>query len=965
MKTNQFLLLILLVISGNILLAQNGWIDKGSFKEMPYPVDNPVLMDKSPDGKFLYIISTNKERTKTYYSVADFETGEVQSNFDIPQKDYRIISEDGKTIYYCDSLRFGAFEPFTGREVFNIKLQSKKELIDSINCISKIRHLFSWKDKQRFFVPIECEFQRSENYDWGLTGNYYIIDKSGNIEYSSELIGSINNFIPGKDKESYIITFSFEESRKPNFYNISQSEMRMYSNEGYSVLEFSQLSDFSPELNAFVTVSELGLNIYDAKTRLKIRDLKLQFSFLDFCFISGGRYIAFAYSSNWSKKSFILTIIDVNTGVIALQLTLPALISKETILFNFGNSLILNGSNKLIKVEPKFLNSDFMAYFSTENKHIIEGNDAKFYNFSPGNPDSVKWDFGDGETSADWSTGHIFSKPGVYDITLTAFKGNIRDSFKIKECIIVHKKLIPEFSVEPQSGVPPFDVKIERISKEGNFVFYMGNKIIVNDIKTSNESSFTYRIDNPGNLYIWLDESDSVFTFSSHKLVESEYQKIISPIFTTNKIFSEEYISSNIETVMEGNNNNIVFKTKYREYDKQSLALIKQYSRIQSIGKNFEGQKTIMEFNEDIDIVKLENRDYLVIFKKEGNSTLEIDENGSEISKDKFLPGVNRRILSIKQGLDGLVYIENSGNEKYYITAMNSYGIKMWEIETSRLISYLPLKSGGIAIGFDRSVIFDYYKFPLGFIEFYTKAGVLTRKIDLESYFYYYNSGFCYKSPVLLFQKNNDEIIFIKSTDGTTSPKPDKLVSTDNKELYSNITGRIFMIDENHWLNQNKGYYIYNTFDKSSIYDTLNNSYSLGTSFSDGEYLYLGGNIFNSYMPGKGYLLSTNSCLLKTRLITDITGIEEDNPEKSSQFNAFFDFSGDNIIIEILDDEQSIYQIDIYDMMGRCVIKSGLDASNHEGNELKIYAPGLPAGVYFIGCSNSKGLKTGKLIKPF
>lgn len=59
------------------------------------------------------------------------------------------------------------------------------------------------------------------------------------------------------------------------------------------------------------------------------------------------------------------------------------------------------------------------------------------------NYDRVEWNFGDGESSTLTEPSHSYKKKGIYDVTLTAFKGTSNSKITVKVCI----SIIPYFNV--------------------------------------------------------------------------------------------------------------------------------------------------------------------------------------------------------------------------------------------------------------------------------------------------------------------------------------------------------------------------------------------------------------------------------------------------------------------------------------------------------------------------------------
>ncbi len=72
-----------------------------------------------------------------------------------------------------------------------------------------------------------------------------------------------------------------------------------------------------------------------------------------------------------------------------------------------------------------------LVKFSVENNQVKLPARASFTNNSP-DADRYEWDFGDGSKSVEKNPKHLFTKSGIYQVTLKSFKGNKMNSIQQK-----------------------------------------------------------------------------------------------------------------------------------------------------------------------------------------------------------------------------------------------------------------------------------------------------------------------------------------------------------------------------------------------------------------------------------------------------------------------------------------------------------------------------------------------------
>lgn len=87
--------------------------------------------------------------------------------------------------------------------------------------------------------------------------------------------------------------------------------------------------------------------------------------------------------------------------------------------------------------------------------------EVTFTNTSTGNPTSFKWDFDDGNNSADQNPKHTFAKARKYKVSLTVANGSVTSEAYVKEITVTEKPgQVPETEIEvdPTTGLAPLNV---------------------------------------------------------------------------------------------------------------------------------------------------------------------------------------------------------------------------------------------------------------------------------------------------------------------------------------------------------------------------------------------------------------------------------------------------------------------------------------------------------------------------
>ncbi|MCZ7584310.1 MAG: PKD domain-containing protein [Deltaproteobacteria bacterium] len=99
------------------------------------------------------------------------------------------------------------------------------------------------------------------------------------------------------------------------------------------------------------------------------------------------------------------------------------------------------------------------ASFDAQPKNGLPPLDVSFLNFSTGTIDETRWDFGDGETSAETEPAHRYTAAGTYTVSLTV-SGPAGSDNAVMDGMIVVGCPAPEadFNYGPDEGPAPLTV---------------------------------------------------------------------------------------------------------------------------------------------------------------------------------------------------------------------------------------------------------------------------------------------------------------------------------------------------------------------------------------------------------------------------------------------------------------------------------------------------------------------------
>ncbi|MGW1455392.1 T9SS type B sorting domain-containing protein [Salegentibacter agarivorans] len=155
---------------------------------------------------------------------------------------------------------------------------------------------------------------------------------------------------------------------------------------------------------------------------------------------------------------------------------------------------------------PPFVQSLFKSSFEVEN--LCFGMDTKFTISGEPDFDSVRWEFGDGETSNTPNPSHAYSEPGIYTVALIKTSNGIPQDPVCKEITILKlPEIAQDYTLQqcdisdndPGDGITTFNLQLARnelLSSENSSVqlyFYENEQNAMDDVENTQALSSTYR----------------------------------------------------------------------------------------------------------------------------------------------------------------------------------------------------------------------------------------------------------------------------------------------------------------------------------------------------------------------------------------------------------------------------------------------------------------------------------------
>ncbi|HVP97030.1 PKD domain-containing protein [Methanoregula sp.] len=198
------------------------------------------------------------------------------------------------------------------------------------------------------------------------------------------------------------------------------------------------------------------------------------------------------------------------------------------------------GSASSFSVSPALI-AGFIATSATEGDAPLN---VSFMDRSAGAPDSWSWDFGDGTSSRDQNPTHLYSAPGVYDVSLTVETQDQSDTATIQsEVIVTPPRLVANFSAQPISGTAPLTVRFTDLSSGSptswNWTFQEVTNISFLTIgtvpyATSGDQNPVITFTDQGIYNVWLTANN---IYGSSDLLRAGYIEVSAPYnITTNDI---------------------------------------------------------------------------------------------------------------------------------------------------------------------------------------------------------------------------------------------------------------------------------------------------------------------------------------------------------------------------------------------------------------------------------------------
>lgn len=322
-----------------------------------------------------------------------------------------------------------------------------------------------------------------------------------------------------------------------------------------------------------------------------------------------------------------------------------------------------------------------------------------FRDTSAGSPDTWHWDFGDLTQSQDKNPEHIYSVPGSYTVTLTASRGNQKDTLIRKTAVIASPpRVVANFSASPQKGPAPLSVRCKdtSINAPSSWIWTFGPK---STPLTSNEQNPVVTYPHPGTYTVSLTSGN---VYGSSDITRPEFITVTEPFRIPNKSIlvktgKRGYIEKDsvVEFVVLDRPASISINGGYRELGNGSVVRLDAMSDQE--GEIFIDRGEIIKFSfPDIalyvngELVSIGAIDSIFVpasssFKTSLSYYLVPNSAYTLITVDGFnvvgdLDNAWIRVSSLGMNKDGSLRVTSSSNSTYIDGAMNQT-VHDWVIE--------------------------------------------------------------------------------------------------------------------------------------------------------------------------------------------------------------------------------------------------------------------------------------------
>jgi|GEM_PF-3700081 len=171
-------------------------------------------------------------------------------------------------------------------------------------------------------------------------------------------------------------------------------------------------------------------------------------------------------------------------------------------------------SPKFIKEDYIFAKGDLVANFDADVTDGYTPLTVSFTDKSSGDPSSWLWTFGDGTPDGTTQNPvHIYQTPGVYNVSLTVYRGELQNKKQVSQMINARQKVVAAFSGTPTTGFAPLSVTFtnESLGDPAPIAWYWD----FGDGATSVEKEDVHLYRNAGNYNVKLlidngDKKDSI-----------------------------------------------------------------------------------------------------------------------------------------------------------------------------------------------------------------------------------------------------------------------------------------------------------------------------------------------------------------------------------------------------------------------------------------------------------------------
>jgi PKD repeat protein len=636
------------------------------------------------------------------------------------------------------------------------------------------------------------------------------------------------------------------------------------------------------------------------------------------------------------------------------------------------NKIYFKSGNDILRFNLAHKQSRLKAFFYFDKNNTYARDKISFYNASAGYPGSSLWDFGDGTTSTDKNPVHTYNDTGYFDVKLTIFKDNEKDSMIVKDAVYIQPYMKSDFEFTKYDSECPVRVQFS-IKSQGDIDsvnwdfgdgsrsneidpvhFYNFNEIYKVNLrifskKLSMDTTKSIEISIP---YIPIDNSLYKFEYTFQRDSVSE---ALQGFELTNGAIVFNELSGKTSGIISSEDNVVVWE-KYQSKGNpgilaQSLTthnlILGQGSTLSLINENGELLKNLGLQNKkanshDRNITNLDvDRDEIIVGSY-------CDYNFYDPIKDFYTTQLDKNINIINDTLFTSIEIPHEVSTDVYI--FNYYISKHWGLN---------------------DYVFRYRH------EYYTNEGhpsyavlVIDSKLIINDKLFSRYDNLDFNDVVRL----NPEKLIIAFNDHGLSAFNNSSSFVWGKNLGTGaIYKKMLRLSDTAFaavgsINGQPGYVIYNEsgdiLDSASIpcrYGCFNH-----VSVTPDTNLLLSGYILTDRAGDRNaYFVKTASGKIKSYLLSLFKGGDDSSVIDTTKPVKQIRFSPNPTTGEIIIQESALVhgqlRIDLMDVYGGLV--SNLFDGNFDGGQLRYDISGIADGMYFLRINNNGNMKMSKVAK--